>query len=133
MFKIGEVVTVKVKNVLWEARHRYARNVHIPEYTVYTGTVSSPLRGHAATHLSLSTGNPAFPFRHIDLDRIVGQEAAPKPIVSKVSHWSVVGSKGSKYDITLDGSDFHCTCTGFGFRHRCKHIDELKWKLKEAA
>lgn len=39
--------------------------------------------------------------------------------------WSVQGKK-SKYTVTLMNGHYSCTCPGYGFRRRCKHIEEIK-------
>jgi hypothetical protein len=38
----------------------------------------------------------------------------------------VKGSNGKEYHITKVGNRYSCTCPGFLFRHKCKHVDELK-------
>jgi hypothetical protein len=40
--------------------------------------------------------------------------------------WSVSGSKGNVYTVTENAGQWSCTCQGFVFRNRCKHIEELK-------
>jgi hypothetical protein len=40
--------------------------------------------------------------------------------------WQVTGSKGSSYTVSLRESQWSCTCAGFGWRRRCKHIDEKR-------
>ena len=37
----------------------------------------------------------------------------------------VKGSGGKEYFITKVGNKYNCTCTGFQFRHKCKHIEEV--------
>ena len=38
----------------------------------------------------------------------------------------VKGSNGKEYHISKIGTRYSCTCPGFMFRHKCKHVDELK-------
>jgi hypothetical protein len=38
----------------------------------------------------------------------------------------VKGSNGKEYSITKIGSKYTCTCPGFSFRGKCKHVDNLK-------
>lgn len=41
----------------------------------------------------------------------------------------VISSKGDKtYSVTFDGSNWSCTCVGFGFYRNCKHLKEVKIK-----
>ena len=43
----------------------------------------------------------------------------------------VTSSKGDKeYEVSVNSSgDFVCTCPGYGFRRRCRHIDYVKKEL----
>lgn len=36
---------------------------------------------------------------------------------------AVEGSNGKKYYVTKVGNKYSCTCPGFMFRHKCKHVD----------
>ena len=63
--ELGRTVTLKVKNVLWPSRDRYASYVRIPEFNVYTGTLMSE-RWFAPNEIGITTGDPNFPFRRID-------------------------------------------------------------------
>lgn len=38
----------------------------------------------------------------------------------------VQGSNGKEYHITKSGNTYSCTCPGFMFRHKCKHVEGLK-------
>ena len=42
------------------------------------------------------------------------------------NQWHVSGSNGSTYTVMLDTGRWSCTCAGFGFRRKCKHIEEVK-------
>jgi len=35
-------------------------------------------------------------------------------------------SSNQKYTITIERGGYHCTCPGFGFRRKCKHVDQIK-------
>lgn len=39
--------------------------------------------------------------------------------------WTVTGSKGDSYTVSLDAGRWSCTCPGHGFRHKCRHVDEI--------
>jgi len=43
---------------------------------------------------------------------------------SKVQSWEVKGSTGKSYTVTYDGHVWGCTCPGFGWRRKCRHITE---------
>lgn len=127
----GDHVTLTVRNPLWPRRAAYAHGQ--PEFFSFAGTVATAPRWAAADHLALTTGDSKYPVRLIPMEDVVGMEGlAPKP-AAKPSVWQVAGSKGNKYTVTQEGNHFSCTCAGFGFRRQCRHVDELKWKLKEAA
>lgn len=40
--------------------------------------------------------------------------------------WTVTGSKGDNYTVSLDGDRWACTCSGFQFRSRCRHVEETR-------
>lgn len=44
--------------------------------------------------------------------------------------WKIKNSKGTGYyTVTFDKGGWSCDCTGYGFRRKCRHIDEAKTKL----
>jgi len=44
--------------------------------------------------------------------------------------FEVEGSKKNKYTVKRSASDtWSCTCVGFGFRRKCKHIENIKIKV----
>jgi|TARA_R110000787_G_scaffold43141_4_gene105990 hypothetical protein len=50
--------------------------------------------------------------------------------------WTVQGSKGDEYTVTQSAGDsreifFSCTCVGYGYRRKCKHIEGIKNKLAQ--
>ena len=127
--ELGRTVTLKVKNVLWPSRDRYASYVRIPEFNVYTGTLMSE-RWFAPNEIGITTGDPNFPFRRIDKERIVAVndvevEQAKHPtqeIEDQV--FQVLGSKGAIYQVSLGRNGrASCSCPGYQFRGRCKHAD----------
>ena len=38
--------------------------------------------------------------------------------------WQVTGSKGSSYTVSIRQGQWSCSCPGFGWRRKCKHIEE---------
>lgn len=40
--------------------------------------------------------------------------------------WEVTGSKGDKYIVTKEENGYTCSCTGFSFRGKCKHITQIQ-------
>ena len=60
--------------------------------------------------------------------------AAPDEPVC-VAEWKVRGSKGDEYIVKRNQSDsrqifFSCTCPGYGWRGKCKHIDSIKKQIE---
>ena len=51
------------------------------------------------------------------------REIAP---VAGESSWSVKGSKGNAYTVKLSKGAYSCSCPGFGFRRKCRHIEEKR-------
>lgn len=43
-----------------------------------------------------------------------------------------VKSKEKEYTVSVKGSNYSCTCTGFSFRGQCKHINAVAEKLQRA-
>ena len=43
-----------------------------------------------------------------------------------VTTYEVQGSKGNTYTVVDNGGTWTCTCPGFGWRHKCKHIEAQK-------
>lgn len=63
-----------------------------------------------------------------------------KPIFkSKPKHdypnkvWNVVNSKkDAMYMVSHEDGKWNCACTGFGFRGKCKHIEQIKSEYNES-
>lgn len=126
LLTVGNTVTIKVKNLLWPKRHLYAPGVAGPEFNEYTGTVMRE-KWFDSDEIGLTTGNPEFPFRRINRERIVEVNGATvtytKPVVEQKVTITVQGSKGNTYVVTKEGSKKSCTCPGFSFRRTCKHLE----------
>lgn len=39
--------------------------------------------------------------------------------------WEIAGSKGNKYVVSQDELGYNCSCVGFKYHGKCKHIDEV--------
>lgn len=129
-FNAGDTVTIKVKNPVWPMRKAYASYVHIPEFNTYTGRVVIDHRAVKPGQIGLTTDESIFDLRVIDVERIVGVNDTVVTPVKKteptVTTWTVQGSKGKTYTVTLDHGRYDCSCPGFQFRKSCKHVDEKK-------
>ena len=63
---------------------------------------------------------------------------APKPNIPNIDSnkvYKVTSSKGDKhYEVKMNSTgSLDCTCPGYGFRRRCRHIDYVKNELKVSA
>jgi len=62
-----------------------------------------------------------------DLPRYMVVEQRETPVVSRdVRSYEVQGSKGDTYTVTDNGGTWTCTCPGFGWRRKCKHVEAQK-------
>tara|TARA_Y100000296_G_C5038740_1_gene188679 strand:+ start:245 stop:577 length:333 start_codon:yes stop_codon:yes gene_type:complete len=50
--------------------------------------------------------------------------------VKSDTEWQIIGSKGDEYTIKCTNGSWSCTCMGYGFRRRCKHISKKKQEIK---
>ena len=50
--------------------------------------------------------------------------------VAGENSWSVKGSKGNIYTVKLSQGVYSCSCPGYGFRRKCRHITEIKNETK---
>ena len=50
-------------------------------------------------------------------------DETPEPAVGQT--WQVAGSKGNAYTVTLEMGSWSCTCSGFKFRNKCRHVDAI--------
>lgn len=39
--------------------------------------------------------------------------------------WTVKGSKGDEYQVSEVNGNYSCSCSGFKFRSRCRHIEQF--------
>lgn len=78
--------------------------------------------------IALSTGNPEFPFRVLNRSTIVSiNNQTIEQKESTVKTFTVKGSKGDTYTVTVNSGTSHCTCSGFQFRKSCKHVKEVDY------
>lgn len=81
----------------------------------------------------MTTGMPHHPIAVIAIERVhnleyvSGKEAEQIEAPSKEdATWSVKGSGKKFYTVTKKKNIWSCTCPGFTFRKKCKHVDEKK-------
>ena len=47
-----------------------------------------------------------------------------RPKLPTIKTYKIPGSKGNVYTITISKDSVNCSCPGFTYRRRCKHISE---------
>lgn len=131
--KAGTFVKIKVENVMWPYRDRYAFSQ--PEFKYFEGNILYE-KWFKPNEVGLTTGDPRFPFRRIQKERIVevnGEESKFSQQSLSVSEdseqrtISVKGSTGSLYEVQVGGGrGSSCSCKGYQFRGSCRHITEAE-------
>jgi hypothetical protein len=97
-----------------------------PEFFEYEGEEFSA-KWIMPQQLALTTGNPEWPVRVIARKNIVSiNNQAVTPVSTEVKTFTVKGSKGDEYVVTIGHGKANCTCSGFQFRRTCKHIKEAE-------
>lgn len=127
MLTVGNEVTIKVRNALYDVRDRYANGYVGPEFNNYTGTIVRE-KFFSTDEVGITTGDPRFPVRRIHRNRIVevgGAKLDYTPVKSDRITKTVQGSKGNTYIVTAENGKATCTCQGFQFRKTCKHTLEV--------
>lgn len=127
MLTVGNEVTIKVRNALYDVRDRYANGYVGPEFNNYTGTIVRE-KFFSSDEIGITTGDPRFPVRRIHRARIVevgGAKLDYTPTKSDRITKTVQGSKGNTYIVTAENGKATCTCQGYSFRKTCKHTQEV--------
>jgi hypothetical protein len=115
------VVTVRFRDINYFADKPY-------KLLTLTGKVVKSQKWVKADSFSLETTDKEYPVKIIpaswvtDIKIISGK-------VDTVNEYIVMGSKGDKYIVTKGAKQYSCTCVGFKFSAKCKHIQSIKDKL----
>ena len=48
------------------------------------------------------------------------------PDAPQMERWTVEGSKGNSYRVEAFNGLWRCSCKGYEFRRKCRHIEEVK-------
>jgi len=100
---------------------------YVTKSTTFTGVVINPYRYLNANEFCLQTGNPEFPVSIINLANVVDLKIL-KGSTTTIRKFKVAGSKG-EYLVTLSNKHFSCSCIGFKYHNKCKHITKVKEKI----
>ena len=127
LLKKGSEVSLKVENIMWPMRDRYASGVIRDEFNYYTGTVVYE-KWYKPNEVGLTTGQDWFPVRRLQRERIVEVNDLPvdysEPASDRIEK-IIIGSKGNEYTVVKEYGKSTCTCPGFTYRGQCKHLMEL--------
>jgi hypothetical protein len=130
--RVGEEITVELRNSSAVDRRMFPGNDTI----TYSGTVlpGAPYDPPESFRMS---GNDQMPVRVISLRHVIGangkkvQKTHSAPQATLLT-FPVKGSKGADYTVTIDSKGHgSCTCSGFGYRRKCSHIDGVFAGMKK--
>ena len=91
---------------------------------------SLPVVGSTITiNCQYYTGPASFTGVVINLANIVDLKIL-KGSTTNIRKFKVTGSKGD-YIVTLSGKHYSCSCIGFKYHSKCKHITKVKDKIAQ--
>jgi len=132
----GQKVILKVENVQWQYRDAYHSKDHIKEFNEYSGTIVCD-KWHGEHRIGLTTTIHKFPVRVLQRHRIVEVNGTPVnykeaavEVAPPYEEYTVPGSKGNTYKVTVNDGVVMCTCPGYQYRGDCKHVNSLE-KLRQ--
>ena len=114
---------LKVRNAFYGPRWPFQSEFHY-----YEGEVVATPKWVDYPAISLTTGEKKFPVRIVSKDMIVeidGEESIQLEKNPAERTFSVAGSKGNSYTVTVGPKIKTCTCPAFQFRRSCKHIVQI--------
>jgi len=130
----GKEAKVTVENYIQPGHLAFS-----PKTSTYVGKIENPARWLAPDEFQMHAGSDTrIGFRSrviskssiIALEYLDGSEAVDveKPKILPDFNETVTGSKGNQYLVKHKAGKWSCTCTGFGFRGRCKHVKGIQEK-----
>ena len=115
---------LKVYNNQYDRKDRYF--FEVPKFHYYEGEPTT-VKWAGAHELAFKTPDNVGlriiqrrNIKEIDGKPYEYQEKAIKTVTKIIQ-----GSKGANYEVTVGMSGNKCTCPGFTFRGKCRHVDEL--------
>lgn len=118
---IGSKVSVTVRH---KSIYLYAKTPW--DEKTYQGTVVKNPKWIDADSFSVQTEDKSYPVKVIHSGNVHKIQILFGDVQS-VEKFKIKGSKGD-YIVTKSGSQFSCTCVGFKYHAKCKHITEIKGK-----
>jgi hypothetical protein len=99
---------------------------------VITGCVLPAPRWLRSSEIALSSHTALDGMAVVDWAHVVGWRdhngvAQPLPTTKTLpdTSWQVQGSKGTTYTVTRKSQVMRCTCPGFNFRGKCRHVEAV--------
>lgn len=102
---------------------------HMPKSYEFEGDIVATPKWVDYPAIALATFDRKFPVRIIPQEDIISinNEGFNSEKINPLRRvFTVTGSKGNQYTVTVDGKHKTCTCPAFQFRHNCKHVAEVK-------
>jgi hypothetical protein len=103
-----------------------------PNHVYYLNDDKSKMFGYAksgTTVIEMFSKPIKFDSRRRKFKEVAGFVAPrvePVEEVIATRTWEVIGSKGDKYLVSLVDGALRCTCSGFKWKGKCKHIEGVK-------
>ena len=117
------MLKIRVSNPQANNASRYAH--YVAPYNDYEGEIVPNPVWVKDDSFCLSTGNPDFPFRVIEKERIICGWQMPNTAPRIPTY--TVKSKGKTYLVTGG----KCKCTGYSYRRHCTHVEAVASYQKE--
>jgi hypothetical protein len=99
------------------------------EYFTFQGEVVNNQRWVSADSFSVKTGNVMYPVSIISSVNVHKLEILKgSKTLSSIRKFKVKGKH--EYIVTLSGKNYSCSCVGFKFHSKCKHIEAVRDSIK---
>ena len=119
-------ITVRIADVLYPFRDRYSSSCCIRPHNDYTGIIIPRLSWLSDEWFCLKEDNGDI--RILFKDNIICGwrlpdvcDNAAEPKYAEI----IRGNKRYTVSLSNDGRSFSCSCTGFSYRRRCSHVEEV--------
>lgn len=116
MYTVGKFVDLKLQ---------FGRNV-----STVQGVVMVRPKWAKPTEIAIATGNPEFPMAIVDTNYVVNSTKTKAETTPSPARTFKVKSSENTYIVTYFGGKYSCTCIGFSFRKKCKHVDAVANKIQ---
>lgn len=123
--EVGSIVEVTTRH----KSHHYFSSEEFEEYT-YLGVVIQNPKWIEFNSFALTTGNPDVDYHIVSANNVVDiqyLEGYPGRELNKSS--SVETFKIKDYTVTKNKSSYSCTCVGYHYHRKCKHITQIVEQL----